>query len=213
MAGTTASERWPGGRPRHRPHDENQGRFRGVRVGGRSKETRSLPGQSRFMGVRTAELAGRKGLRLTGEVTVVQEGELCTRMSAPGFIHGLGASGGGRHADLQPEGGLCVARRPLSTLRSGTGHRQAVPQGAGCHLPPPAMERHSFPAQRGCLALSLVLMKCIPRGQKERGGHIIRFGVNPPRCVRDPLPPLFVGLEPISYMLLRGRASGSKGRE
>lgn len=103
--------------------------------------------------------------------------------------------------------GLC----PHSAQGQDTG--RLFPGGAGCHLPPPAMERHSFPAQRGCLALSLVLMKCVPRGQKERGGHIIRFGANAPRCVRGPLPPLFVGLEPISYMLLRGRASSSKGRE
>lgn len=147
---------------------------------GGSRETRSLPGQSCFVGVRTAKPAGRKGLQLTGEVTIVQEGELCTQMSAPGFIHGLGASGEGRHADLQPEGGLCVTRQPLSTLRSGTGHRQAAHGGAGCYPPPPDVERHSFPAQRGSLALSLVLMKCVPRGQKERGGNIIWFGVNTP---------------------------------
>lgn len=102
---------------------------------------------------------------------------------------------------------------PLSALRSGTGHRQAVHGGAGCYLPPPAMERHSFPAHRGCLALLLVLKKCVPRGQKERGGNIIQFGVNTPCWVRGPLLPLFVGLELISYLLLRGHALGSKGKE
>lgn len=91
--------------------------------------------------------------------------------------------------DAQPERGLLHWPPSLPpTLSSGAANRGRLSRELQHYPSHLSLGRHSFPAHRGSLTLSLVLTQCVPHGEEARGGNIIQFGMNTPLWVLGPIP-------------------------